>query len=119
MTNSEREAYNKLSAEAKKEYNHIKMMHPNWSHNQIMTKLAINGTIDNMVEDGKDVNPDDPNILAQILQGAKDFLKNAGIYIADVFQSIDNALTYLGELIKDGIDYVGGKIDKLLGWILG
>ena len=39
--NRERSEYNRLPTELKEEYDWIKSRHPNWSHNQLMQRIAI------------------------------------------------------------------------------
>lgn len=39
--NKERSEYNRLPKELKEEYDLLKSRHPNWSHNQLMLRIAI------------------------------------------------------------------------------
>lgn len=106
MTTEEREQYNKLSELDREEYDLIKKKHPNWSHSQILTKLGVSVEIGKRLEKGEDVNPDDPTVIEEILKGAKDFLIGVGLFIADVFEAIDEALTYVGKKLKDFWDWL-------------
>ena len=117
MTYEEEQQYNKLSYSGRMEYDHIKSMHPNWSHSQIMTKLSTDITIGKMIENGRDVDVDNPAILKEILEGAKSFLIGAGIFIAAVFEVIDDALDALGDLICRGISYIGDKLSEFWDWL--
>ena len=120
MTAEEREEYNRLPKADQEEYDHLSRKHPNWSHTQIMAKVAFNHKTDDMIEKkkgGKDPDPDDPSVLAEILKGAKEFLIGVGIFIADVFEVIDDALTALGDLIADGISYIGNKLKDFWDWL--
>lgn len=117
MTYEEQLQYDRLSFEDQLEYDHLKAKHPNWSHNQILMKLSIDPTIGKMIEEGRDVNPEDPRILKEILEGAKSFLIGVGIFIESIFEFIDDALCALGELIYDGISYVGDKLEDFWNWL--
>lgn len=117
MTYEEQQQYNKLSYSGRMEYDHIKSMHPNWFHSQIMTKLSTDITIGRMIENGRDVDVDNPAILKEILEGAKRFLIGAGIFIAAVFEVIDDALDALGDLIYHGISYIGDKLSEFWDWL--
>lgn len=117
MTYEEEQQYNSLSYDARQEYDHIRRMHPNWSHKQIMTKLALDLQTIKIVDEGKQNVDDDPEILREILQGAKAFLIGVGCFVWDVFEAIDDALDALGDLIARGITYVGDKLSEFWNWL--
>ena len=118
MTYEERQEYERLPYSDQTEYDHIKNKHPNWSHQQIMGKVAFSHKIDDITENGdRNINPNDPNILIEILEGAKEFLKGVGIFIEAVFDMIDDALTTLGGWISDGLEYVGNKLEEFWDWL--
>jgi len=121
MTTEEREKYNRLPKADQEEYDHLLRKHPNWDHKQIMAKVAFNRKADDMIEKkgGEDINPDDPSVLEEILKGAKEFLIGVGIFIEDVFEVIDDALTALGDLIADGVSYIGNKLKDFWDWLRG
>lgn len=60
---------------------------------------------------------DDPSFLKQVLEGAKDALYEAGIFISEVFEVIDNAITSLGYLIMTGVRYIGNKLSEFWDWL--
>lgn len=117
MTYEEQQIYDKLSSDQKDDYNHFKSQHPGWSHNQIMQKLAIVSKITDILNDGGDVNPDDPEFMTEILKGAKEFLINLGIIIDSFFEAIDAALNVLGNIIEAGINYIGDKLKAFWDWL--
>lgn len=119
MTTEEREEYNRLPKADREEYDHLSRKHPNWDHKQIMAKVAFNHKADVMIEKkgGEDINPDDPSVLEEILKGAKEFLIGCGILIAEVFGVIDEALSFLGGLIADGLSFIGNKLKKFWDWL--
>jgi hypothetical protein len=106
MTAEEREQYNRLPYADREEYDHIARKRPNWSHSQIMTKVGLSHTMDKKIGKGEDIDPDDPTVIKEILKGAKDFLIGVGLFIADVFEAIDEALTYVGNKLKEFWDWL-------------
>ena len=120
MTIAENEEYNKLSLDEKDEYDFNLKRHPNWSHQQVMAKVAIARTTNTMVDETPgDIKPDDPKIMAQILKGAKDFLESIECVAGDIIKLIDNALGLLASIIDAGINYVGDKLKQFWNWING
>ena len=117
MTYEEQQIYDKLSSDKKDDYNHLRSKHPGWSHNQIMGKLAVSSKIDEILENGGDVNPDDPEFMTEILKGAKEFLINLGIIIDSFFEAIDAALNVLGNIIEAGINFIGDKLKDFWDWL--
>lgn len=117
MTYEEQQQYNKLPYNDQKEYDHYKSKYPHWSHNQIMTRVSTGHVIDKRIGQGKDVNPEDPRVLKEILEGAKAFLVGVGIFIASVFYIIDETLETLGDLIYRGITYIGEKLGDFWDWL--
>jgi len=122
MTDKERDDYYKLSPQQREDYDYQKRRHPNWSHNQIIAKIMIDSKVeDNIIGRGGTVDPDelsnDPTFLKQVLEGAKAALYEAGIFIAEVFEAIDNAITSLGYLIMTGVRYIGDKLREFWDWL--
>lgn len=117
MTYEEQQIYDKLSSDQKDDYNHLRSKHPGWSHNQIIQKLAVDDKITKILEDGGDVNPDDPQFMSEILKGAKEFLLNLGIIIDSFFEAIDAALNVLDNIIEAGINYIGDKLKTFWDWL--
>jgi len=105
MNSEERKQYNQLSAEAKKEYDHIAQSHPEWSHNQIMTKLSVSMSLDDLVnKGGEDVNPKDPNFLLLVLQKARTWLGKFRTMAEGVLDAFDAVITTLKTAITMGLD---------------
>lgn len=122
MTDTERQQYNNLTPSQREDYDYQRKKHPNWSHNQIITKVMLENSIVNIVEndDGTrdpETLKDDPSFLKQVLEGAKDALYEAGIFISEVFEVIDNAITSLGYLIMTGVRYIGNKLSEFWDWL--
>ena len=117
MTSDEQKQYNSLSYDQRQEYDHIKRRRPNWSHNQIMAKLALDEQTINVVSKGHENPEDDPEILREILQGAKSFLIVVGCFIWDVFDAMDEAIDTLTGLIARGISYIGDKLSEFWDWL--
>lgn len=122
MTDKEREEYNKLSSSLREDYDYEKRKHPNWSHAQIMAKIAIGESLGKTVEEGGgtiDVNEleNDPTLLKEVLEGAKRVLIEAGIFISAVFDVLDSAISLLSSLVMSGIRYVGNKLSEFWDWL--
>lgn len=116
----ERQHYNSLSKEEREEYDRIKEMKPHWSHNQIMTKLAVNIRMDKSIEQGnEDVDANDPIWWKQILTGSREFLRSFGdgTFYNTAIKVIDDALSTLGNMISKGIRKIGDFIDDLFNSI--
>lgn len=117
MTGDEQKQYNSLSNVQRQEYDHIKQMHSNWSHKQIMTKLALDIKAIEFVNKGHENPENDPNTFIAILQGAKIFLIGVGCFVWDVFEAIDEAIDTLTDLIANGISYIGDKLSEFWDWL--
>lgn len=117
MTYEEQQQYSSLSYNQKQEYDFIKRTHPNWNHTNILKKLALSIKIEDMMGTGaKDVE-NDPEILKEILLGAKSFLLGIGCFVLDVFEAIDDALDTLTDIIAEGISYVGDQLRDFWDWL--
>lgn len=115
----QQDEYNRLPPAAKETYDYTKKRHPNWSHEQIMTKVGMDETLENMVDNngGKDVDPSDPTVLVKILEGGKRFLEKLGINLSKIMEQINAAIFTLKKAISWGISNIGDRIKGLLGWL--
>lgn len=118
MTTEERQEYNKLPKNARDNYDYIKRNYPNWSHSQIMTKLAFDGEVGKIIgKGGSDINPKDPSILKMILEGAKEILKKWKILNFKIKEIIDDTISYLSDQIKKGITYLSDILWGPIKWL--
>lgn len=122
MTDKEKEEYNNLSLSLQEDYDYEKKKHPNWSHVQIMAKIAIGESLGKTVEEGGgtiDVTEleNDPKLLKEVLVGATRVLIEAGIFISAVFDVLDSAISLLGNLVMSGVKYVGNKLSDFWDWL--
>jgi len=117
MAYEEQQQYNKLSYAQQRAYDNIKSEHPEWGHKQIMFKVAMIKKTDDMLNGNRDPDPEDPEILAEILKGAKSFLIGLGIFIYEVFEVIDDMLDALGDLICRGVRYIGNQLERFWEWL--
>lgn len=117
MTYEEQQQYDKLPYVDRKEYDHIKEQHPYWDHERIMKKVAFNHKLEEVMDNRGDIDPEDPRVLKEILEGAKLFLIGVGIFIVGVFAAIDEALNTLGDLIYRGVTYIGDKLSEFWDWL--
>lgn len=127
MTYEEQQQYDKLSADLKEDYNYLKKKHPNWSHEQIMGKLSIDKKLEVWMNTGDlDVTkkgPDGeievpPEIMKEILDGAKSVLTGLGIIIVGFFEAVDKALCVLDSIITSGVKYIGNKLKEFWNWFI-
>lgn len=117
MTAQEREEYNRLPKSVQEDYDYNKRKHPNWSHQQLISKIGFESQLDTMVDSGKDVDPKDPSVLKQILEGTKRFLKRYGIDVGKIMDMIDGAIKSLSRIIDYGLDFLGDLVDGAIGWL--
>lgn len=89
-------------------FQEFKAKHPEWSDEQIWTAISLDMETDKVIEEkGNDVNPDDPNIMGRIIEGAKAWLAAALPYIFEKVKVIfQHLLENIGEWIRKGIKYL-------------
>lgn len=96
-------------------YDEMKAKHPDWSDEQIWTAISLDMEADKVIDDkGADVNPDDPDIIREILIGAKRWLSEV---LPQIFERVrnffDKLITTIGTWVKKGLAYVVDLIDTL------
>ena len=98
-------------------FNEIKAKHPDWSDGQIWTALSLNMEADNVIENaGDDIDPNDPDIIKEIIVGAQNWLKEVLPNIfAKVAQFFERMISTIGEWVQKGLSYVVDAIARLLG----
>lgn len=98
-------------------FNEIKAKHPDWSDEQIWTALSLNMEADNVIENaGDDIDPNDPDIIKEIIVGAQNWLKEVLPNIfAKVAQFFEGMISTIGEWVQKGLSYVVDAIARLLG----
>ena len=98
-------------------FNEIKAKHPDWSDEQIWTALSHNMEADNVIENaGDDIDPNDPDIIKEIIVGAQNWLKEVLPNIfAKVAQFFERMISTIGEWVQKGLSYVVDAIARLLG----
>lgn len=89
-------------------YDRIKSEHPDWSEEQIWSAVSLYMQSDIVIDQaGKDVDPDDPDLVAQIIKGAEAWLEEVlPLVFAKVEQLFRNLLSHIGDWIRKGLDYV-------------
>ena len=97
-------------------YESLKAKHPEWSDEQIWTAISLDMESDKIIEEnGSDVNPNDPDIIKRILDGARKWLKEVlPTIFAKVGHFCDNLFNTLGEWVSKGLSYVIDSIGVLL-----
>ncbi|MDE5629389.1 MAG: hypothetical protein K2I69_07495 [Muribaculaceae bacterium] len=98
-------------------FNEIKAKHPDWSDEQIWTALSLNMEADNVIENaGDDIDPNDPDIIKEIIIGAQNWLREVLPNIfAKVAQFFERMISTIGEWVQKGLSYVVDAIARLLG----
>lgn len=99
------------------QFNRIKAKHPDWSDEQIWIALSLDLETDNVIERAKgDIDPNDPDIMRQIIVGARNWLREVlPSVFAKVGHFFDSMITTIGEWIQKGLTFVVDAIAHLLG----
>lgn len=88
-------------------YNNIKELHPDWSEEQIQVACSLGMEVDKTIEENKDIDPDDPDVVKRIIEGARDWLREA---LPEIFAQVSSFFDYLlntfGEWVKKGLSYL-------------
>ena len=98
-------------------YNEFKAKHPDWSDEQIWTAISLDMEADNVIENkGADVDPNDPDIIKEIILGARQWLSEV---LPQIFEKVakffDKLITTIGTWVQKGLTYVIDLIDTLFG----
>lgn len=92
-------------------YEYYKKLHPEWSHEQIVAAVSAANEV---TKAGKDANPNDPDLIRSVLQGAKEWLREV---LPDVFAKVanffDELINNVGKWVEKGLNYVIDAIDYL------
>lgn len=97
-------------------YDYYKAKHPEWSDEQIWTAVSLDMESDKVIDEkGADVDPNDPDMIKEVLDGARRWLSEV---LPDVFAKVakffDTLLTTIGEWVQKGLSYVVEAIAYLL-----
>lgn len=89
-------------------FQEFKAKHPDWSDEQIWTAISLDMQTDKVFDEkGKDVNPDDPDIVEEIIKGAMEWLDEVLPYIFEKVREIFyRLLNNIGEWIREGLNYL-------------
>ena len=89
-------------------FNRIKSEHPEWSDEQVWTAVSLEMQTDTTIEkEGKDVDPNDPQIFEKIIRGAKMWLEAVlPAIFAKVSELFENFLKNIHEWIQKGIHWI-------------
>lgn len=98
-------------------YDEMKAKHPDWSDEQIWTAISLDMEADKVIDEkGADVDPDDPDIIKEIIIGAKRWLSEV---LPQIFERVrnffDKLITTIGTWVQKGLSYVVDLIDTLFG----
>lgn len=86
----------------------MKAIHPDWSDEQIWTAVSLDMEADKVIENrGADVNPNDPDIIEEIIKGAMEWLDSVlPIIFEKVKEFFQNLLSTIGDWVRRGIEYI-------------
>lgn len=89
-------------------YDEMKSAHPEWSDEQIWTAVSLDMEADKVIEDrGADVDPNDPDIIEEIIKGAMEWLDAVlPIIFEKVKAFFQNLLLTIGDWVRRGIEYI-------------
>ena len=98
-------------------YDKYKALHPDWSDEQIWTAISLDMEADVVIENkGKDVDPDDPDVIKEILVGARNWLSEV---LPQIFERVknffDKIISTLASWVQKGLQYVVDLIGTILG----
>ena len=98
-------------------YDEYKAKHPDWSDEQIWTAISLDMEADVVIENkGKDVDPDDPDVIKEILVGARNWLSEV---LPQIFERVknffDKSISTLASWVQKGLQYVVDLIGTILG----
>ena len=89
-------------------YDEMKAAHPGWSDEQIWTAVSLDMEADKVIEDkGDDVDPNDPDIIEEIIKGAMEWLDAV---LPVIFEKVklffQNLLLTIGNWVRKGLEYI-------------
>ena len=85
-------------------YKKYKKPHPNWSDEQIAMAISIAMEADKTVEVNKDVDPNDPEVIKGIIEGARKWLQEVlPELFAKVAAFFDDVIMNLGDWVSQGL----------------
>ena len=98
-------------------YDEYKAKHPDGSDEQIWTAISLDMEADVVIENkGKDVDPDDPDVIKEILVGARNWLSEV---LPQIFERVknffDKIICTLASWVQKGLQYVVDLIGTILG----
>lgn len=98
-------------------FNEYKAKHPDWSDEQIWTAISLDMETDVVIDKkGANVDPNDPDVIKEILVGARNWLETV---LPRVFEKVrvffDNVINTLASWVQKGLEFVVDLIGTLLG----
>jgi len=101
--------------EQNSKFDEMKAKHPDWSDEQVWTAISIEMEADKTIEEGgKDINPNDPVLLRNIIEGAKKWLEEV---LPVVFQKVQDFFMQVLDSVevwaRKGLNYLKDLIGNL------
>lgn len=99
------------------QFERIKAKHPDWSDEQIWTAVSIDMESGRVFgEEGKDVDPNDPNIFKSIVEGAKQWMHEVlPAIFAKVKDFFNNLLARVKVWIDQKLPEIMNRIMRFIG----
>ena len=116
MTPQQQQEYNRLSLDDRRDYDIFASQHPNWDHDTVMKRVAINGQIgkllgDNPMQDDVDKKPE---FQKGVLTGIDGWMKK---YAPRIHQQIGPfiraAIEKLNYYIQQGIKFIASIFETI------
>lgn len=90
-------------------FEQIKAKHPNWSDEQIWTAVSLDMESDKVIEEkGQDIDSNDPNIFASIVEGAKQWLHEV---LPVIFEKVKD---FFNDLLAQVKAWIGKKLPEIM-----
>lgn len=95
------------------QYSKYKQKYPDWTDDQIWTAISLDMQTDKIVDGyGEDIDPNDPDIVEEIIRGSMEWLNEA---LPNIFKKVEQFFSYIlsnrGEWLMKGIS----QVIKLIG----
>ena len=97
-------------------FDRIKAKHPDWSDEQIWMAVSLDMQQDITIDQkGGDIDPDDPSIWKEIVEKAKDWLREV---LPAIFEKVKEVFSNLLSQIKEWINKnIPVIMDRIREWI--
>lgn len=97
-------------------FKEFKAKHPEWSDEQIWTAISLEMSAEATIDNKKDVDPNDPNIFVEVVNKAREWMKEV---IPAVFEKVKEVFTSLLDQVKTWIkDNLPNILNQIREWLV-